>query len=553
MGREYWNLLSLSAKASPLKKICGRVLIRRSAGNGEDVCNMDCFYDQQVPFVVPENGNKRCLGDRKRKFMDAGLDQDTEGTMATMFTSQKSEELFQDLSQLQEIWIVEGLGTSQNPDDEQFVPDFQSSNSMFQAPPAGKVKRESSPTKDLCSISMRHIDMRLYNNSAWDRKASELTCTSALGTDHLTGPVPQEQQRARQVSSCLTHHHHHHHHISQGNQSHQFALPHPPISCATAAFSSEQRSFLLSTANMPYPSNSSTAGHPLYQRHLSEPLVPVGGEGVYKQEMVKPHYSEAGSCGSNGMAFKHITIKQEPRDFGFDAGKYNTALGPSRAESLHSEKAKSKMFKPASPSVKHQSCSRMVVQVLVMIQKHASTMMMLVLCQTDCRSLFYLCADKVKHDGLPYQRRGSLQLWQFLLTLLDNPANAHLIVWTGHNMEFKLIDCEEVARLWGIQKNRPAMNYDKLSRSLRYYYEKGLMQKVAGERYVYKFVCNPKALFSLVFPDKQRPSLKSDPDALPASEEEVLTLPPHEEEGPYLTDGGEQCIQGLVFPESCLY
>ena len=39
----------------------------------------------------------------------------------------------------------------------------------------------------------------------------------------------------------------------------------------------------------------------------------------------------------------------------------------------------------------------------------------------------------------------------------------------------------QVARRWGIQKNRPAMNYDKLSRSLRYYYEKGIMQKVAGE------------------------------------------------------------------------
>lgn len=47
-------------------------------------------------------------------------------------------------------------------------------------------------------------------------------------------------------------------------------------------------------------------------------------------------------------------------------------------------------------------------------------------------------------------------------------------------MEFKLVEPEEVARRWGIQKNRPAMNYDKLSRSLRYYYEKGIMQKVAG-------------------------------------------------------------------------
>lgn len=55
-------------------------------------------------------------------------------------------------------------------------------------------------------------------------------------------------------------------------------------------------------------------------------------------------------------------------------------------------------------------------------------------------------------------------------------------MWTGRGMEFKLVEPEEVARRWGMQKNRPAMNYDKLSRSLRYYYEKGIMQKVAGKR-----------------------------------------------------------------------
>ncbi|XP_035156401.1 ETS translocation variant 4 isoform X2 [Callithrix jacchus] len=112
-------------------------------------------------------------------------------------------------------------------------------------------------------------------------------------------------------------------------------------------------------------------------------------------------------------------------------------------------------------------------------------------------------------EGPPYQRRGALQLWQFLVALLEDPTNAHFIAWTGRGMEFKLIEPDEVARLWGIQ-NRPAMNYDKLSRWLRY--EKGIMQKVAGVRYMYKFVCEPEALFSLAFPDNQRPALMAEFD-----------------------------------------
>lgn len=69
-------------------------------------------------------------------------------------------------------------------------------------------------------------------------------------------------------------------------------------------------------------------------------------------------------------------------------------------------------------------------------------------------------AGKVKQEptlyreGPPYQRRGSLQLWQFLVTLLDDPANAHFIAWTGRGMEFKLIEPEEVREVlpwsWGV-------------------------------------------------------------------------------------------------------
>ncbi|KAG7257091.1 hypothetical protein CRUP_010964, partial [Coryphaenoides rupestris] len=55
----------------------------------------------------------------------------------------------------------------------------------------------------------------------------------------------------------------------------------------------------------------------------------------------------------------------------------------------------------------------------------------------------------------------------------------------------KIEDSAHVARLWGLRKNRPAMNYDKLSRSIRQYYKKGIIRKPdVSQRLVYQFV-NP--------------------------------------------------------------
>ncbi|XP_075547987.1 uncharacterized protein LOC142582310 isoform X1 [Dermacentor variabilis] len=85
------------------------------------------------------------------------------------------------------------------------------------------------------------------------------------------------------------------------------------------------------------------------------------------------------------------------------------------------------------------------------------------------------------------QGSGQIQLWQFLLELLSDSNNANCITWEGSNGEFKLIDPDEVARRWGERKSKPNMNYDKLSRALRYYYDKNIMTKVHGKRYAYKF------------------------------------------------------------------
>ncbi|KAF4519658.1 hypothetical protein B566_EDAN004995 [Ephemera danica] len=69
-----------------------------------------------------------------------------------------------------------------------------------------------------------------------------------------------------------------------------------------------------------------------------------------------------------------------------------------------------------------------------------------------------------------------------------------VIQWIGTDGEFKLIDPEMVARLWGVRKNKPTMNYEKLSRALRYYYDGEMIAKVHGKRFVYKFVCDLKQL-----------------------------------------------------------
>lgn len=89
-----------------------------------------------------------------------------------------------------------------------------------------------------------------------------------------------------------------------------------------------------------------------------------------------------------------------------------------------------------------------------------------------------------------------IHLWQFLKELLATPQqNGTAIRWLDRTKGvFKIEDSVRVARLWGRRKNRPAMNYDKLSRSIRQYYKKGIMKKTErSQRLVYQF-CHPYCL-----------------------------------------------------------
>lgn len=76
-------------------------------------------------------------------------------------------------------------------------------------------------------------------------------------------------------------------------------------------------------------------------------------------------------------------------------------------------------------------------------------------------------------------------------SVIQNSNQANFILISLPIGIFKIEDSAHVARLWGIRKNRPAMNYDKLSRSIRQYYKKGIIRKPdVSRRLVYQFV-NP--------------------------------------------------------------
>ncbi|XP_053908623.1 ETS domain-containing transcription factor ERF-like isoform X2 [Cuculus canorus] len=97
-----------------------------------------------------------------------------------------------------------------------------------------------------------------------------------------------------------------------------------------------------------------------------------------------------------------------------------------------------------------------------------------------------------KAESSPGSRQ--IQLWHFILELLREERYRGVIAWQGEAGEFVIKDPEEVARLWGARKCKPHMNYDKLSRALRYYYNKRILHKTKGKRFTYKFNFNKLVL-----------------------------------------------------------
>ncbi|CAF0787468.1 unnamed protein product [Rotaria sordida] len=104
--------------------------------------------------------------------------------------------------------------------------------------------------------------------------------------------------------------------------------------------------------------------------------------------------------------------------------------------------------------------------------------------------------DRVDFHGdilmKPQAAKNCRILWEFIYILLEDPYYESIIHWENREkMIFRIVQADKLAALWGLQKNRLSMTYEKLSRGMRYYYSNNIISKEQSKRLLYRFMRSP--------------------------------------------------------------
>ncbi|NXV77786.1 ETV5 protein, partial [Atlantisia rogersi] len=281
---------------------------------------------------------------------------------------------------------------------------------VLHAPPPAKIKRElHSPSSELSSCSHEQAlcagygDKCLYNCCAYDRKPpagfKPLTppatpVSPAHQGSALPLPAPAVPAAAHGAAPAA-------HSLPEQRQQ-TFAVPrppHPPMHMpkmmSENQYPAEHRQ--LSEPCHPFPPQPGVSGdsRPVYHRQLSEPLGPAAPRPPqgFKQEYHDPLYEHGGPGlpGPSGHGFQPpMGIKQEPRDYCID----------SEVPNCQSSYLRGGVFPNSHDGFSYEKDTRLYFDDTCVVPERLE--------------------GKVKQEptlyreGPPYQRRGSLQLWQFL-------------------------------------------------------------------------------------------------------------------------------------------
>ncbi|XP_055505737.1 ETS homologous factor-like isoform X2 [Leucoraja erinacea] len=154
-------------------------------------------------------------------------------------------------------------------------------------------------------------------------------------------------------------------------------------------------------------------------------------------------------------------------------------LGPLLFSSLESLKWSSKFLPPMGQPLMAEQRGSFVTDMVFPVNDTIKSF--------DCQDKDHQIQSQ-RGNGKKHSPRGT-HLWEFIRDiLLDSEKNPGLIKWEDRSEGvFRFLKSEAVAQLWGKKKNNSSMTYEKLSRAMRYYYKREILERVDGRRLVYKF------------------------------------------------------------------